>query len=431
MSGQEFTLPKDTHTVALGVGDLNGIMRGKRVPASHWPKTCESGNALSLALFAINMNSDVWDTPYANMGNGYPDMHIFPISEPVSLPWEPGVAIAMARAQGMDHKPVPIDPRNALIAQVERAAAMGYEVQTGTELEFYLLDPKTRRPVDRGNQVYTLSRAAEIEHVIGPIRRQLNEIGIPIEQSNPEYAPGQVEVNIRYDEALLAADRVVMFRSLVKQLAAAHGYLATFMAKPFADQSGSGFHVHYSLRKNGQNAFAENGKLNQTGRHFVAGLMDRMAETTLCGSSTPNAFRRIRPDTFCPINVTWGPDNRTVAVRIVEGEDAAVRVEKRDAAADCNPYILLATGIASGLDGMEKGEEPPAMTTANAYEDENSQPIPNNIDDAIRAARASEFMQAVLGADLHELYVQQSEQEVAFFRDQISEVETDRYIECL
>lgn len=431
MPEQKFALPENTHTVALGVGDLNGIMRGKRIPASHWPTICDNGNALSLALFAMNMHSDVWDTPYVNMGNGYPDMHIFPTFEPVAVPWEPGVAIAMAKAEGMDHEPVPIDPRNALIAQVERAAAMGYEVLTGTELEFYLLDPETRMPVDRGNQVYTLSRAAEIEHVMGPIRQQLNEVGIPIEQSNPEYAPGQVEVNIRYDEALLAADRVVMFRSLIKQLAAAHGYLATFMAKPFAEESGSGFHVHYSLRQNGKNMIAENGRLNQVGRHFVAGLMQRMAETTLCGSSTPNAYRRIRPDTFCPVNVTWGGDNRTVALRVIEGKDAAVRIEKRDAAADCNPYILLATGIAAGLDGIEKGEEPPPMTTGNAYADEQSERIPTTIEQAIGAARQSKFMKSVLGDDLHELYVQQSEREVAFFRDQISQVETDRYIECL
>ena len=181
MAGEDFSLPEGTHTVALGVGDLNGIMRGKRVPSTHWQAVCDGGNALSTALFAIDMTSDVWDTPYANFDNGYPDMHMFPLTRPVALPWEPGVAICMARAEGTDHEPVPIDPRTVLTRQVERAASMGYAVNVGTELEFYLLDPGTKQPRDEGIQVYSLSRAAELEHVLGPIRQQINEVGIPIE----------------------------------------------------------------------------------------------------------------------------------------------------------------------------------------------------------------------------------------------------------
>ncbi|MEZ5789563.1 MAG: glutamine synthetase family protein [Nitratireductor sp.] len=428
MAGKQYKLPDGTHTVVLGIGDLNGMMRGKRIPSTHWKATCESGNALSIALFAIDMTSDVWETPYVNFGNGYPDMHMFPIMEPVSLPWEPGVAMCVGRAEGMDHKPIPIDPRNALVRQVERASKMGYTIKVGTELEFYLLDPETRRPRDSDIQVYSLVRAAEMEHVLGAIRQQINEAGIPIEQSNPEYAPGQVEVNIRYDEALVGADRVVMFRSLVKQLASAHGYLATFMPKPFIDLSGSGFHCHYSLWKDGKNAFAENGKLNQAGRHFVAGLQKRMGETALCGSATPNGFRRRQPYTFCPINNSWGPDNRTVGIRIIEGNDNAVRAEKRDAGADANPYLLLATDIAAGLDGIEQGMQPSEMCTGNAYEEADAQPIPTDIHDAIAQARASQFMKDVLGPEMHEIYVQQSEREAGFFANQVTQVETDRYI---
>ncbi|MGB1389526.1 MAG: hypothetical protein ACPG61_11635, partial [Paracoccaceae bacterium] len=100
--------------------DANGIMRGKRFPASHWDNICKNGNAMSIATFAIDMTCDVWDTPYVNFGNGYPDMHLFPVTKPVSMPWEPGVAICFARAEGMDHKPVPIDPRQALVRQLER-----------------------------------------------------------------------------------------------------------------------------------------------------------------------------------------------------------------------------------------------------------------------------------------------------------------------
>ena len=118
MTNKDFSLPPGTHTVALGMGDMNGILRGKRIPASHWETTVKEGNALSIALLAIDMTCDIWDTPYVNFDNGYPDMHMFPLTKPVASPWEDGFAICLARAEGTDHKPVPIDPRGAIIAQV-------------------------------------------------------------------------------------------------------------------------------------------------------------------------------------------------------------------------------------------------------------------------------------------------------------------------
>lgn len=425
---QDFSLPEGTHTVVMGIGDPNGIMRGKRFPASHWDSIVKNGNAMSIATFAIDMTCDVWDTPYVNFDNGYPDMHVFPISKPVEMPWEPGVAICFGRCEGMDHKPVPIDPRNALIAQLERAKAMGFEVQVGCELEFYLLDPETGKPRDEGINVYGLDRAAELEHVLGPIRQQINECGIPIEQSNPEYAAGQVEVNIRYGEALQSADNVVMFRSLVRQLANAHGYRATFMPKPFFEESGNGFHTHYSLWKDGKNVFSDGGKLSDAGRQFVAGMQGRMAEAAICGSPTPNGFRRRQPYTFCPINTTWGIDNRTVGLRIIEGSDSAVRVEKRDAGADANPYYLLATDIAAGLDGIEQGMEPTEMTTGNGYEAEDAAPIPSDAATAVALARGSDWLKSVMGADGYEIYLQQAERELEFMAAQVTPVETQRYL---
>ncbi|MFP4328175.1 MAG: glutamine synthetase family protein [Paracoccaceae bacterium] len=424
----DFSLPDGTHTVILGVGDVNGIMRGKRIPAGHWDTICSNGNALSVAMFAIDMTCDVWDTPYANFDTGYPDMHLFPMTKPVPVPWEPGVAISFGRAEGTDHKPVPIDPRNALVRQIERAAEMGFTVNVGAELEFYLLDPETGLPRDRGIDVYGLSRAAEMEHVLGPIRSQIDACGVPIEQSNPEYAPGQVEVNIRYGEALEAADRVVLFKSLVKQLACAHGYLATFMPKPFLEESGNGFHTHYSFWKDGRNAFAENGKLSATGRGFVAGLQRRMCEMSICASGTVNGYRRRQPYTFCPINTSWGYDNRTVGLRVIEGSDSAVRVEKRDAGADANPYLLMAAEIAAGLDGIEQGLEPAVATLGNGYEAADCEPIPTDLGTAIALARGSDWLKNTLGELQWELICQQAERELGFFANQITEVERDRYL---
>ena len=428
MTEVNFPLPEGTHTVILGVGDLNGLMRGKRIPADQWPRICGSGNALAMSLFTMDMTCDVWETPVVGFANGFPDCHIFPMHPPVAVPWEPGVAMCFARAEGMDHGPLTVDPRQALLRQVERAAAIGIDLQVGTELEFYLLDPDTGRPRDKGNDCYGLARAAELEPVLGPMRRELAEMGIPIEQSNPEYAAGQVEVNIRYDSAMIAADRVVMFRSLVKQLAARHGLNATFMAKPFIDESGNGFHLHYSLWSEGKNIFADAGKLNDQGRHFLGGMQQRMAEASICGAATVNAYRRRQPLSFCPVNASWGLDNRTVALRVIEGSDSTVRIEKRDAGADCNPYLLMAADIAAGLDGIEGKTEPTAITTGTAYEDDNAPTIPLDLADAISLARNSGWLRDVLGADQHEIWLQQAERELAFFNQQVTPFETARYL---
>ncbi|MEC8121351.1 MAG: glutamine synthetase family protein, partial [Pseudomonadota bacterium] len=390
MTDLNFPLPEGTHTVILGLGDLNGLMRGKRIPAEQWPRICESGNALAMSLFAMDMTCDVWETPVVGFANGFPDCHLFPLHAPVAVPWEPGVAFCFARAESMDHAPLSIDPRQPLLRQVERAAEMGIDVQVGTELEFYLLDPQTGLPRDTGNECYGLTRAAALEPVLGPMRRHLADMGIPIEQSNPEYAAGQVEVNIRYDSALIAADRVVMFRSLVKQLAAKHGYLASFMAKPFLSESGNGFHTHYSLWANGANIFFQEGRLSDTGRHFLAGLQKRMAESSICCAATVNAYRRRQPYSFCPTNASWGHDNRTVALRVIEGSADATRIEKRDAGADCNPYLLLAAEIGAGLDGIEAATEPSAETRGNGYLDEKAPRVPLHLEDAIGLARESE-----------------------------------------
>jgi glutamine synthetase len=428
MSRTVTELPEGTHTVVLGAGDANGIMRGKRIPASHWPTVCESGVALSIATLAIDMTCDVWDTPYVNFDNGYPDMHLFPARQAYPVPWEEGVAFCFGRFESIDHSPVPIDPRNALINVLKRAEDMGYEVNIGAELEFYLLDPETLKPRDSGIQVYGLARAAELEHVLGPIRRYLNDVGIPIEQSNPEYAAGQVEVNIRYSEALLAADRAVAFRSLVKELAVSQNYIATFMSKPFAEESGSGFHLHHSLWKDGKNVFSDGGKLSALGMNYLGGMQKRMAEMSLVASGTPNAYRRRQPYTFCPINSAWGGDNRTVGLRVIEGSDSAVRVEKRDGSADCNPYYLIACEIAAGLDGIEQGLSPSEKTMGNAYESEDAEPIPTDLATAVELAKNSEFMTSVIGENSMGIIVSQAERELEFFANQVTQVEIDRYL---
>ena len=423
-------LPEGTHTVVLGLGDLNGIMRGKRIPASQWDTICRQGNAMSISVFAMDMACDVWDTPYVSFTNGFPDMHLFPVTAPVPVPWEPGVAFCLARAEDKDHNPIPIDPRQALVQQVERARSLGLDIQVGVEVEFYLVDPESKKPREHGIQVYSLLRAAQNEKILGPIRQYINEMDIPIEQSNPEYGPGQAEVNIRYAEALTSADRLIMFRNLVKELAHQQGYLATFMAKPFIRESGNGFHTHYSVWRDGKNLFSDASKLSTDGLSFLAGLQRHMAEYTLTGSTTPNAYRRRKPYTFCPTRAHWGLDNRTCALRVIEGAEHAVRIEKRDASADCNPYLLLACDIAAGLDGLESGlrPSPPCMGDAYVTEIPGVAELPLQLETAIKLAEESDFLRTVLHPDMLTILLQQAKRELAFVEDQVTPIETERYL---
>ena len=203
------------------------------------------------------------------------------------------------------------------------------------------------------------------------------------------------------------------------------------MPKPFFEASGNGFHVHYSLWKDGKNAHADSGKLNDLGRTFIAGVQQRMRETALCGACTVNGFRRRQPYTFCPINTCWGYDNRTVGLRVIEGSDTAVRVEKRDAGADANSYLLLAADITAGLDGIERGLEPTEPTMGNAYEEAHGDPIPTDLAEAIALARGSEWLEDVMGEMQWELYWQIAERELEFFGQQVTQVETDRYLRTL
>ena len=200
------------------------------------------------------------------------------------------------------------------------------------------------------------------------------------------------------------------------------------MAKPFIDASGNGFHCHYSLWKDGANIFSDGGKLSDVGRHFIAGLQKRMAETSICGTPTPNGFRRRVPMSFCPTNTSWGLDNRTAGLRVIEGSTSATRVEKRDAGADGNPYFILAADIAAGLDGIEARTEPTPMTTGNAYHDATAAPLPTDIKTAINLARGSDWLKSLMGDHQFEIMMQQSERELAFFADQVTDVERTRYL---
>lgn len=428
-------LPDGVHTVVLGIGDLNGILRGKRVTAAHWPSVRRRGIALDNTFFAMDVGSLLIPNGYSGRDTGFPDLQILPRGPLRPIPWEPGVALVLGRAQERDGTGIPIDPRRPLLRAVAQAAELGFSVRLAAELEFYLVDPQTRRPLQTRAECYGLGRAAELEPVLGPLRRGLERMGIPVEQSNPEFSAGQVEVNLRHAPALDAIDHAVIFRGMVKQFARLHGLTATFMPKPFAEAAGSGFHLHHSLWRDGANAFAEAGRLSEAGRHYLGGLQAMAAEASLVGSAHPNAYRRRRPYTYAPVDASWGVDNRSVAFRVMEGigpeDDGMVRVEDRTASADCNPYLFAAAGLAAGLRGMAQRIEPTRPSPGDAYGAASRAPLPRTIQEAMAAARASAFLAEALGATERDLLVLQAERELESLDVEIPPAEIARYFDVM
>lgn len=425
-------LPDGVHTVQLAVPDAAGVLRGKLVPASAWPSVAASGIHMASVLYTWTPRCEIRDDDeWSDPSKGWPDMHVVPLVDDLRMvPWRPGFALVLCDTFDEEGNDLPVSPRSVLRRVLSKAATMGFEVRIGFEIEFYLLDAETRQPRHDDIQCYGLARAAEYEDVLGPMRNGLIEMGVPVEAANVEYAPGQVEINVRYDEAMRTADNAVLFRNAVKEIAAQHGYLASFMAKIAHDQSGSGLHLHHSLWRDDSNAFSNHGELSDVGRWYLGGLQRHMADLTLFGSPTPNSYKRRQPYSFCPETSSWGHDNRTVGLRVIEGSPSAVRVEQRDGASDANPYLVMAAQIAAGLDGVERQTEPGPPTDADAYADERAERLPADVPAAIEALRKSDLAREVFGEDLVRVTIGTAKHEHDLVTMRVSDVERERYLDA-
>lgn len=424
-------LPEGIHTVQLAVPDAAGVLRGKLIPAPAWRAVAEDGIHMASVLYTWTPRCEIRpDDEWLDPDKGWPDMHVLPLDDLRVVPWRPGFAITLCDTREEDDGELPVSPRTALQRVLAKAAGLGFEVRIGFEVEFYLLDAQTKQPRHQDIQCYGLARAAEYEDVLGPMRNDLIALGIPIEAANTEYAPGQVEINVRYDEAMRTADNAVLFRNAVKEIAAQHGYLATFMAKLSHDQSGSGVHVHHSLWRDGKNVFSDEGHLSDTGRWYLGGLQKHMPEFTLFGSPTPNSYKRRQAYSFCPKNASWGHDNRTVALRVIEGSESAVRIEQRDGSSDANPYLIMAAQIAAGLRGVEQQIEPGPPTDADAYADRSAVPLPSNIPEAVEALEKSDLAHEVFGDLLVRVVTGGARHEHAYVNERVSDIERERYLEA-
>jgi glutamine synthetase len=310
---------------------------------------------------------------------------------------------------------------------------MGYTCYTHPEIEFFLFKSQPEKgvapvPVDQGG--YFDHTPAVVGH---DFRRQaitlLEAMGISVEFSHHEGAPGQQEIDLRYADALSTADNIMTFRHVIKEVALEQGFYASFMPKPFTDHPGSGMHTHVSLFEGENNAFYDASAefhLSKVGRSFVAGILKHAAEMTAITNQWVNSYKRLQGGGEAPSLINWGPSDRGALVRIPmykPNKENSTRIEFRSPDSACNPYLAYAVMLAAGLKGIEEGYVLEGTSKADA--------LPANLHEAIVAMEGSELVRQTLGEHVFEFVLRNKRAEWQDYRRQVSAYELDRYLPVL
>ena len=352
------------------------------------------------------------------------------------LPWRteaPGAARMFCDITMPDGSPSHSDPRNVLRRTLDKAAKMGYTCYTHPEIEFFLFQEAPQR----GKEPIPVDAGGYFDHtpaVVGQdFRRQaitlLEAMGISVEFSHHEGAPGQQEIDLRYADALSTADNIMTFRHVVKEVALDQGCHASFMPKPFTDHPGSGMHTHVSLFEGEKNAFYDPNaqyNLSKVGRSFIAGLLTHAGEISLITNQWVNSYKRLHGGGEAPTFANWGQGNRDALVRVPmykPNKENSTRVEFRSPDSACNPYLAYAVMLAAGLKGVAQGYE---------LKDESKPvPLPANLSEAIVAMESSALVRETLGEHVFEYVLRNKRAEWQDYRRQVSAYELDRYLPIL
>ena len=368
----------DHPTIRVAACDLNGQMRGKRIPGAYALKL--DAGAVRMPLSVLNVDifgADIEGSPLV-FDSGDADGVLYPTGRgPVPLPWldapQPLVPMAMHHEDGT---PFEGDPRHALVGVLDRFGERGWQVIAATELEFTLVDdsgealrhvrdPRSGRRLEAPG-ILSMAQMDAFDPFLTALYEACAAMGIPAQTATSEAGIGQFEVTLDHQDALRAADDTWLFKTLIKGLAHRHGFSASFMAKPFSNDAGNGMHLHFSvLDGDGRNVFDDGGaKGTDTLRAAVAGCLAALPASTLVFAPHANSYARLVPGSHAPISAAWAYENRTAALRIPGGPPAARRIEHRAAGGDINPYLSFATILGAAITGVEEGMEPPTRSPA-------------------------------------------------------------------
>lgn len=455
---KQFIKDNDIEFVKVGAPDIEGVFRGKRVASKFFLDSITDGFAQCDVLFGWDIAENVLpNLKFSNWEHGFADIVMKPdLSTFAPVPWEDHVASGICDLWTEHGEPVTIAPRFILGNLVERARTLGYEPMAASELEFRFFRENQMSlrekdfgpdltPLNPGMNCYAISQASADDHLLSRIARMMREHGVEIEGYNREHGPGMYEMNIHYGNALTAADRTMLFKTGVKEICHQLGYSATFMAKWNDTEDGSSGHSHMSLWDHNQerNAFWDEnaeGHMSPTMRQFLAGILKLLPEFMALYAPVINSYKRYIEGTWAPLNTTWGMDNRTCSVRIINNSKRAIRVENRVPGADANFYLVFSAMLASGLYGIEQQLELPSRLDGNAYEAatvakalESGQisPLARNLTTATDLLERSEAAKEYLGADFVEHFVATRRWEVREYEKAVTNWDRRRYFELI
>ncbi|UUU29407.1 glutamine synthetase family protein [Streptomyces sp. CA-210063] len=418
--------------------DLIGTDRARDVLLDHLPSACEHGLAFCRAVYHTTPRGDVVAIE-GGIEAGLPDISVRPdLSTLARVPWEPGVAWCLGdTTDPATGGPAAESPRDLLRSVLARCTDAGLSPVVGPELEYFLLEEDAtapngwrRSPAVTGT-VYTAGLRADPDNHLLRTLRQLRDLGIGVITGNHEFDGGQYEINLTHSDALDAADRAFRFKAAVKELARTEGKLATFMAKPFNDSGGSGFHLHFScVDADGRNVFDDPAGafgLSDNARYALAGLLAHAPALAALLNPTVNSYKRFGPDTLAPWLINWGLDNRSAMVRVPPERGSGARLELRLGDASANPYLAIAALTAAALLGIQEGKEPPAPLEGYGYDTEKSKVLPMNLTAALDALEADEALTELLGKDFTTSFLAYKRDEAERFQRHVTDWEFAEY----
>ena len=443
--------------VRLSFPDLHGILRGKALLTAAMPSALADGCAVTSTLLLKDTSHKTVVSvfsPGAGMGltrlQGASDIIMVP--DPTTfrvLPWLQSTGWMLCDVYFADGTPVSYSTRHLLRQMLERLTARGHSFVTGLEIEFHimrLLDPRlgledSGQPgavpevelIHQGYNHLTELRLDRIEPITDILRRQSLALGLDLGSVELEFGPSQVEFVFRPAQGIKSADDMILFRSAVKQICRRHGYHATFMCRPsFPNAMSSGWHLHQSLADTqGRNVFApdESGQLlSRLGRHYLAGLLAGAAEAVAFTTPTINGYKRYRANSLAPDRIVWGSDNRGAMLRVVAGTSpAATRIENRIGEPAANPYLYLASQVATGLAGVAAAAEPPPPTDA-PYE-ATAPTLPTSLGAALGALADGHILREAFGTEFIEYYSMIKHAEVRRYEAHVTDWEMKEYFD--
>jgi glutamine synthetase len=420
---RKHTASGDIDTVLVCFPDMQGRLVGKRFHAQFFVDGAYEETHGCDYLLANDIDMEpVPGYEASSWQRGYGDFVMKPDLGTMRVtPWLPGTALVLCDLEDHHHHaPIPHSPRAMLKAQIERLSALGFQAFAASELEFYLFDEDYRTLRDRRYhepktagayiQDYHILQTTKEEPVLRAMRNGLQKAGIPIENSKGEWGPGQEELNVRYADALTMADRHVIMKNGMKEIADAQGKAITFMSKWRYDLAGSSCHIHMSLwDKAGKTPLFRDAKdklgMSELMKHFLAGQLKYAPDITWFLAPYINSYKRFQAGTFAPTKLTWSVDNRTAGFRLCGAGSNGVRIECRIGGADLNPYLAFAALIAAGIKGIEEKLPLAAPFVGDAYGQAELKDIPRTLRDATAALEGSQMLRAALGEKVVDHYL--------------------------